>query len=479
MAGITTAMTSSIHAKSVKSTYPIGFHTMPDMEHHLGKARNASGAIVLAYSPLVASNQLDEWANYSETYQYWIAEVNILRQDYNAVDPIMPNIWHYPDSDETHAYLKECKFGAGIVVDQSMQQQLLNGSLFPTESSVDDNIDGGTRNLEQLNGDLTPEVDPRVPLLRRDGPFSPIWTYSPGPSAKNTVNVNHDLFDKPNFESAIKSVSIARQPMFLDVCNLASWFDDYQQTDEELQAVIAHPVYESFEKDAVIVGNMIEILPWRVFFERTLNDNSKPILAVLRSSCGQEATFRIRGANVTLLAEQDVHDPQYNHMAIIASFAEFANPPELIELDEIEGVCSFTMIFYPNKELEEQYLSTQPLWFAMIVLGVFFVTSILFFLFDRLQTRQRDNIIQTAKKQNIIVSSLFPKSVQAKILEQVDAENDKLSKVGKAGLRQFMSHEETNGQQHEINRTLGIPDKSKPIADLFPETTIMFADIAG
>ena len=439
---------------------------MPDFEHHFGAARTVSEAMVLAYSPLVESDQLDQWANYSEANQYWIAETNKLPSNDPTLDPILPQIWEYADSDTSHAYLKECQFGSGNLSSQ-------------TTATTTTTVNNSTRRLEHLHGDLAPKEDPRMPLRRRDGPFFPIWTYSPGPMANDTFTINHDLFSKPNFEAGINSVKIARKPMFLDICNLAHWFNHYDQADEELQAVIAYPVYSSFDDNAPIVGNIIEVIPWRVFFYNILSDAAKPILVVLKSSCGQVATFEIKGSNATLIAQDDVHNPEYDHMAVTAPFAAFANPQDLIELDEIQGVCSFTMVFYPTTQLEEEYSSAQPIYFALIVLSVFFVTSILFCLFDRIQTRQRNNIIQTAKKQNLIVSSLFPKSVQAKIMEQVDAETSKLSKVGKAGLRQYIDHEETNGGQNQPNRNLGIPDKSKPIADLFPETTIMFADIAG
>ena len=110
----------------------------------------------------------------------------------------------------------------------------------------------------------------------------------------------------------------------------------------------------------------------------------------------------------------------------------------------------------------------------------FMVTAFLFVFFDILITRQRNSVMETAKKQNAIVSSLFPKSIQAKMMDQINADNNKLSKVGKAGLRNYLF--DTVAEQEKRNMTeksISAPDKSKPIADLFPETTIMFGDIAG
>jgi hypothetical protein len=486
MAGVTTAMTSSIGEKSFNSIYPRAFHTMPDMEQHFGTARNASGASVLAYAPIVLSNQLSDWAVYSDANQRWIEAINeqsLFNEGsggYTAVDPILPFVWDYADDNQEQDYLKECKLGHVGDHTYADDQDYTGEPQGPGRGR------GRDRHLDELLS------DDRVPLLPKDGPFAPIWTFSPGPPVSDTTRINHDLYAKPRLEEAINSINLFRKPMFMDVCNLAVWFNSNNNTDDSdssLEAVVGHPVYASFEPNATVVGNMIEIFHWHSFFENILSDVTKPVLVILENSCGHVATFLVRGLVATLVqAKADAHHPAYEYMAISAPFAPLINPPELVEQEDIRGICSYTMTIYPNEELEEGYLSSQPLWFAMVVLSVFFATSVLFFLFDRLMTRQRDSIIQTAKKQNLIVSSLFPKSVHAKMMEQVDADNDKLSRVGKAGLKQFITDEET-GKKHGTGnnrndsskggRRSGIPDKSKPIADLFPETTIMFGDIAG
>jgi hypothetical protein len=96
----------------------------------------------------------------------------------------------------------------------------------------------------------------------------------------------------------------------------------------------------------------------------------------------------------------------------------------------------------------------------------------------------------TAERQNAIVSSLFPKGFQAKVLQQMEADNNRLSKTGKAGIKNFLFDSNVyGGAEGGTSKELSVNDKSmdghkrldksKPIADLFPETTIMFADIAG
>jgi class 3 adenylate cyclase len=97
-------------------------------------------------------------------------------------------------------------------------------------------------------------------------------------------------------------------------------------------------------------------------------------------------------------------------------------------------------------------------------------------------SRQK-KLIETATKQNAIVSSLFPKSIQKKLMEDLeDGVHRKNNKSGTANLKRYLHGERDVPLSSMVG---GDADGgaagllSKPIADLFPETTIMFADIAG
>ena len=86
----------------------------------------------------------------------------------------------------------------------------------------------------------------------------------------------------------------------------------------------------------------------------------------------------------------------------------------------------------------------------------------------------------TATRTTAIVKSMFPKNVQDRIMEQVDQEvdaqnNKKNFAFGQSKkLKAFLT--EDNGEvSGKASQTFG----SKPIADLFPNCTVLFADIAG
>jgi class 3 adenylate cyclase len=137
------------------------------------------------------------------------------------------------------------------------------------------------------------------------------------------------------------------------------------------------------------------------------------------------------------------------------------------------------MKMYPSSKFRAMYNSSRPEVFAAILASVFFATGMVFFVYVQYVSRRQNKVMATALRTNAIVSSLFPSNVRDRILkdaeEQVEREmNMKSSFVNaKHRLKNFLEDEpEDCRKSPEVFST-------KPIADLFPETTLMFADMVG
>lgn len=148
--------------------------------------------------------------------------------------------------------------------------------------------------------------------------------------------------------------------------------------------------------------------------------------------------------------------------------------------------CQYDLSVYAGgKFYNEQYNDTKPILYLLVVFIIFVSTSMVFVLYDVLVTRRQNKVLVTAARTHQIVGSLFPEAVRDQILkEQEGADaNEKTKKKGfnfaevsnKAGLRNFFS-DNTHGSGELVFSSI---DESKPIADLFLNTTIMFADISG
>jgi hypothetical protein len=409
MEGLTHTVTASILLVNSESSHQ-GFITLPFAEEHFGSIRNASGSIALAYLPMVSKANSADWDEYSSTNQGWIQD---RATDDAAMVRIFSTIW---DLDRP----EEC------------------GSA--------------------LSDDIT-----RIPVTYdTEGPFAPVWTVSPAISGI----VNKDMFGQANLEQGLQKVGAVGRSLFLESCTLGKWFEVSSDVDYS-EAVIASPVLDSFSSSASVVGYMIEVFAWKSFWQDVMPEGTEPVILHLESSCGHQSIYQVAGSEVKLLSQEQDYAGDYRDMGISSGFAKFANSPEIVDDAERSSICLYTMTVYPTPALEQEFDSQRPLGLALAMVAVFLVTAMMFFFFDVVMTRQRNAVIKNAKKQNALVSSLFPKSIQDKMLQ--DAEESKIENVGKAGIKNYLNESTFESGAHDMNPS--ILHKSKPIADLFPEST--------
>ena len=453
MGGVATTLTTFIELQN-NTKYPKAFITIPHVEQHFGVARHASSALALAYVPRVGAAELELWNEYSVANQGWTRSQNTVSSKNN-----------------------------------DMANTMIPTAIWQFEANEENEENEGHLSGEHECSDHDPDHQLRVPVSRQSAPFAPLWTFSPPSYANDPSMINFDLSSSTHgdFDQALQNADHLRKPLILDLCFDMMNLFGLNRDDHNDDAVIATPVFGNFSDTAEIVGHLLAVVPWSQLLELHLPDEIEPCQVVLESTCGHLATFDIRNTNVTFQEDADDHNHKYNSLGVparLTAFEDFAG----IDKSSVEGICTLTMTVYPTTEFEESYYTQKPLWYALTVLAIFVLTSALFCLFDGTMTRQHNHVKATAKKQNAIVSSLFPKSIQAKVMQQMEADNNRLSKTGKAGLKNFLfdtniygdvGSKELNAAEESADGPPKRLDKSKPIADLFPETTIMFADIAG
>ena len=80
-----------------------------------------------------------------------------------------------------------------------------------------------------------------------------------------------------------------------------------------------------------------------------------------------------------------------------------------------------------------------------------------------------------AERSGMIVSSLFPEAFRDRLYE-ANEEGDQKAETEKKRIQGFLN--QTSKMDENIENGVAMP-KTRPIADVFPDTTILFADIAG
>jgi hypothetical protein len=407
---LSTIVTASILTDGAASSNP-GFYTLPFVEQTFGNARNASGAIAVGYLPIVTSQNLATWNTYAENNQGWIRE----SVSGSLMDPIFPVVW-----DST------------------------------VECELPDNVT-------------------RIAGTASDGPFAPVWTISPVIAGL----INKDMFAHgEQLEQGLVAIEAIGRPLILESCSLGRWFDAPSRSvvEDDSVAILAYPVYGSFSLSANnTVGYMIQVLPWKTFWADIMPQNTPPVTIHLESTCGRYSIYQITGPDVKLLSKGQETTERYQHLVVTEVFADFVNSPDLVD----QSICIYTVNIYPTQTFAEVYDSQDPVTYALVVVGIFTVTIILFLTFDAINTRERNAVLATAKKQKAIVSSLFPESIQAKMMEDEDAVS--LSKKRKAGLKSYLNNDDLMADLGGRTKKRGeLQQKSKPIADLFPESKSVY-----
>jgi hypothetical protein len=272
----------------------------------------------------------------------------------------------------------------------------------------------------------------------------------------------------------------------------ASFFTSFLSPDEipfEPMADIYYPIINDLTPTAVIRNNTVNTnttpivgilaIPtyWRSLYRNILSEGSNGIVVVSRSPCNEPFTYQINGPNVVYLGVGDKHDQRYDHLGTASSVVDlksfalrgtrYSGPP--IDSD----YCPHTLHIYPSKTLESAYVSHDATVFLVLVLLIFIFTSCIFFLYDWFVERRQNRVKTVAINATAIVSSLFPSSVRDHLFPTWKSNNHHKAQRRNSG---FASTELTPSIDDD---NIAINVSPSPIAQVYPETTVIFADIVG
>ena len=179
---------------------------------------------------------------------------------------------------------------------------------------------------------------------------------------------------------------------------------------------------------------------------------------------------------------QDKHAQKFDDWEVRSGFLEVGTTADGTRkgLGFVDRGCHYFISVYPSEAFEDEYKTAIP-WILVSAVAATLLFAIgMFFVYDRLVERRQTLVLQKAVQSTAIVSSLFPKAVQDRLMNHTGGDSgnrhmtaskaltafrDKVNKNGE-GLDQNMSY-----QQHHV--------EEQTIADLFPNCTVMFADISG
>ena len=308
------------------------------------------------------------------------------------------------------------------------------------------------------------------------GPYYPVWQIDPLPVYSL---VNYDmgttaLTDEIEPVRILQEATVGRVLDNTELIDVFPSITNVTNREDEPHSTYIQPIFDSFnETSRTIVAYISVFLRWGQYFSNKLPDNARGIHLVLESTCNKPVTWRMEGGSALFIGQGDLHDTAYDSYRVTSPFNTYRNTKLATEV----GACLFTLHVYPSSDFEENYRSNTPI-ITTIVVGAVFISIIAAFLaYDNFQRKRNSKVISNAAKSNALVTSLFPSNVRDRLLQPVEA-NENASKA----THTFLTRK---GQLQNFLDTNAKPDggavdtADRPIADLFLETTIMFADICG
>jgi hypothetical protein len=193
---------------------------------------------------------------------------------------------------------------------------------------------------------------------------------------------------------------------------------------------------------------------------------------VLNDSCGAHLTYQTNGSNVSFLGYGDLHDEKYEAMEVASSH------PLLLQYSSsrTHKQCEYQLRIFPSSLVEDEYTTSKPLWYAAMVILIFGLTVLVFLLFDFAVAQRQRRLEAKATKTQAIVASLFPANVRDRMMEDSSRRSNSMTDGGLSNVslrstksKRNLMGEGTTSRRGEDKRA----SRSKPIADLFPNATIM------
>lgn len=247
---------------------------------------------------------------------------------------------------------------------------------------------------------------------------------------------------------------------------------------------IVFPIFEDFTEQESAAGFLLTYVFWNDFIADNLPSSVEEGVCVIENKCGQQASFQINSNKKAIfLGEGDKHEKKYDGLGQEMTFLEMLLDGPTGTGTTFSGVsldseyCPYKIIVYPSSATENNYYSGKALTYCLLVIGTFVLTSLTFVGYDCLNEKRNRAVMENARQTNLIVSSLFPAIVRDRLFKNKDDGNE--GQIIRGDSRRYIATPRNmlrsyldDGQKKDIS-------KSKPIADLFPDTTVLFADISG
>lgn len=297
--------------------------------------------------------------------------------------------------------------------------------------------------------------------------YFPVWQVTKVPS--NLASINTDLGTNSAFNGAAFHGGFPTAvPTVSKMTSLQASFGDKH---EEPVFLLLDPVFVDIQKTSV-VGYYLGVFKWTRVLESVLPESGL-VDVVIQNNVGQVFSYRIDCDGVVFIGEGETNKNRYSGMSYTVSLGDIFLGGE---------ACVYELTIFPTTEFESLYQTSQPLLYGLIAAAGVLLSLILFLaMFRRTEVEVHDKVApaQAPELAEAVINAALPSEIVERLAELSESVEDsvdpsliKTSGLNKAELKNFLN-------EGVLDNFRAPSADSKPIADLFPETTVLFADIAG
>jgi len=462
------SLSSSItsYAQDSQSEWP--FVTLPNSAAELAPYLSLADAAALTIYPIVPPALRAEWELYSVRNQHWIEEdLEMMKATLRLGDSNNEN--------NNSTTVEEPSSKTTLV--------LIDYETEPPQPPTN------------TNHTITPYIKNYVGVDTSPGIWTPWWQYYPVIANRWFVNFNQLAW--AGFEQQVQTVQAGKATL-----SQTSAFQpglDFQSTkdfdffSELLQAgggsgsegylageplsYISYPIFDQLpssssntEASQEVAAVLTATVYWKTYFQGILANNVRGIVCVVSNSANQAFSYEINGKRATFLGMYDAHNPKYDHLKLSAEYS-FGHNNNGNDDSNDEAFSSYTGVpvddtlqyrleVYPGQALEEEHLSSNPIYFALSIACVFVLCAIVFWIYNMLVEQRQRLVLTTAVKSTAVVDSMFPENVRDRLLENAVTPQESNSSKKAAPSSRLLETPETN---KDPKASLS----SAPIADHF------------
>lgn len=243
------------------------------------------------------------------------------------------------------------------------------------------------------------------------------------------------------------------------------------------RSLMVQPVYDKTTDNSShqrLAGLVVGEINWANFMTRLIPQGVVGVHVVLEDSCndGEQVQTAVStyGSSVSsetavYLGTGDQHKTKYDEWHHAVHFLHNSD----------SSLCTTILHLYPTSEFSDLYYSVAPAFVAGLAGGSFLLIFLAFLVYDRSMYRKNATITRFAERSNAIVATLFPTNFRDRLMEGSNQAGVEMAPV------EIETGRRSSGRAFVVDKSSNDDTESgdKPIAELYPETTIMMADLVG